>query len=114
MIGEAKLGLNNALTFLAHVDTFTEEGGILVEKEEGETGHEFLLASRKDLDHKLLFLVVVAEDFDRTPHVVLVLVDRGEGVGGLWSGLAKVDPLFNSLFFFPSVVASKSFNARKV
>jgi len=61
----------------------------------------------EDLDFELLLLVVVVEDLNRLPHVLLVVEHRREAVGLVGTSLAVVDPLVDGLVFFPSVVASE-------
>jgi hypothetical protein len=51
-----------------------------------------------------MLLVIIVEDYDRSPDVIFVLIDGRQGVRLVRASLTEVDPLLNSLVFLPSVV----------
>ena len=61
-----------------------------------------------------MLLVVIVEDYDRSPDVILVLIDGRQGVRLVRASLTEVDPLLNSLVFLPSVVTCEGFHAWQV
>jgi hypothetical protein len=61
-----------------------------------------------------MLLVVIVEDYDRSPDVILVLIDGRQGVRLVRASLTEVDPLLNSLVFLPSVVTCEGFDAWQV
>lgn len=114
MVGEAELSLNYGLALLAHVDSLMELVGIFIKEEEGEAGNQLLLASSEYFDLELLILVVIVEDHDGSPDIILVLIDGRQGMRLVRSSLTEVDPFLNGLLFLPSIVASQSFHAWQV
>jgi hypothetical protein len=102
------------LSLFALVHSFSEQIRVLIEKEERETRYKLFLTSGEDLHLVLSFFVVIVEDLDGPPHVFLVLKDGGQGVRLVWASLAVINPLFNSLVFFPCVVTGECFYTGQV
>jgi hypothetical protein len=72
------------------------------------------LTGSKYLHFVLCLFEVVVKDCDRAPYILLVLKDWRQGMRPVRASLAVLNPLFNSLVFFPSVVTSERFDAGKV
>jgi len=72
------------------------------------------LTGSKYLHFVLCLFKVVVKDCDRAPYILLVLKDWRQGMRPVRASLAVLNPLFNSLVFFPSVVTSERFDAGKV
>ncbi len=77
MIGETEFSLNYGLALLAHVHTLTEQARIFLEEQEREAGDQLLLACRENLHLVFQILVVIFENFDRSPDVIFVFIDWG-------------------------------------
>jgi len=72
------------------------------------------LTGSKYLHFVLCLFEVVVKDCDRAPYILLVLKDWRQGMRPVRASLAVLNPLFNSLVFFPSVVTSERFDAGQV
>jgi len=72
------------------------------------------LTGSKYLHFVLCLFEIVVKDCDRAPYILLVLKDWRQGMRPVRASLAVLNPLFNSLVFFPSVVTSERFDAGKV
>jgi hypothetical protein len=114
VVGEAKLSLNYGLALLAHVDSLMELVRIFIKEEKGEAGNQLLLASSEYSDLKLLILVVIVENHDGSPDIILILIDGRQGMRLVRSSLAEVDPFLNGLLFLPSIVSCQGFHAWQV
>jgi len=77
MIGETEFSLNYGLALLTHVHTLTEQARIFLEEQEREAGDQLLLACRENLHLVFQILVVIFENFDRSPDVIFVFIDWG-------------------------------------
>lgn len=58
--------------------------------------------------------MVVVEDLNWAPDILLVFINGGQGVRLIWASLAVIYPLLNSLVFLPGVVTSEGFDAGQV
>lgn len=114
MVCESEFSLHNSLPFFAHVDPLTELVGIFIEEEERKTSNELFLASSEYLDLELVLLVVIVKNFDWPPDIIFVFVNGRQSMRLVRPSLAEVDPLLNSLVFFPGVVTCQSLNTGKV
>jgi len=66
---------------LALVYALLEFVWIFIKEKEGKSGDKLLLAGGDDLDLVLSLFVVIAEDLNWFPLVLIALVDRREGMG---------------------------------
>lgn len=90
---------------LAEVDAVTEVSGVLGVEEQGQARHILDLLGVADLNHVLVAGIVVVEDADRLPGVLVVGETRAHGVGLVWAHLAVLEPFFDSAVMVPGVVA---------
>jgi hypothetical protein len=72
------------------------------------------LTGSKYLHFVLCLFEVVVKDCDRAPYILLVLKNWRQGMRPVRASLAVLNPLFNSLVFFPSVVTSERFDAGQI
>jgi len=72
------------------------------------------LTGSKYLHFVLCLFEIVVKHCDRAPYILLVLKDWRQGMRPVRASLAVLNPLFNSLVFFPSVVTSERFDAGQV
>ena len=108
IVCKAELRFNICLVHLAKAYALFEEIGVFGVEEEREAGYLLLLGAVSTGDHlELAFGLVVADNADWAPGVLLVDVHRREGVGLVRPFGAILKPLLNIAVLFPGIVAGK-------
>jgi hypothetical protein len=102
------------LTFFAHVNSFTELVRIFIEEEERKASNKLFLSSSENFDLELMLFVVIVKYLHRSPDVIFIFINGRQSMRLIGPSLAEVDPLFNSLVFFPGVVTCQSLNTWEV